>query len=163
MTPDVFNTTILSPGLTWLHSAVPAIPLTKSAQVLMLATAGQESNWENVQQTGGPARGAFQQQENDLADIFANVTTNAKAALVCLNLKIEPNATAVYAALLSEPRLQVAMTRLNFWADWHPLPAVNDQAGMWRSYLSAQRPGAPSVERWGVVFPQALTVVEAVV
>jgi hypothetical protein len=161
MTAAEFFAQILTPDLAWFHGVIPAIPASQSEEMLMLATAGQESNWENVQQTDGPARGFFQQQENDLADIFANVTTNAKAVLICLNLKIEPNAAAVYAALLNSTKLQVAMTRLNYWADWRPLPVFNDQAGMWRAYLSAQRPGKPSVERWDVVFPQCLAAVNA--
>jgi hypothetical protein len=162
MTAAEFLQQVLLPGLARLESVIPAIPVSDSALVLMCATAGVETNWQNVQQTGGPARGYFQQQENDIADIVANVRTNAKSAIICADLVIEHTAPAIYAALLGNPKLQVGMTRLNFWADWRPLPAPGDQAGMWRAYLSAQRPGAPSLSRWNGVFPQVTAAMTAI-
>lgn len=161
MTAADFLSRILVPDLAWLHGLLPSIPASKSEVALMCAIPGQESAWQDVRQgDNGIAVGLYQQQANDIADIFGNVTTSAKAVIIATTLMIEPNAAAVYSALLGNTKLQVGFARLNLLADWRPFPAVTDQAGMFKYYLGTWRPGKPSLERWNVVFPATLAAMK---
>lgn len=157
MTAAEFFSQVLTGDLAWFRSVIPSIPASAEEQVMLCAIPGQESGWQNIQQAdGGIARGYYQLQENDLSDVLANVTTGAKAIIVCLKLGISPTGTAVYAALLGNTKLQIAFARLNLWADPHPLPKVGDLDEAYAAYLRIWRPGAPSAGRWADVYPAAL-------
>jgi hypothetical protein len=161
MTPSNFVSTVLTPDLAWFHAIIPSIPSSDAANVMLCAIPGQESGWENVQQTdGGIARGFYQQQQNNLDDILFNRATDAKAIMICTTLGIQPTGSDVYAMLLSNTKLQVAFARLNLWADPSPLPAVGDESGAWNLYIKCWNPGAPSRERWNLAYSQGLTAIQ---
>lgn len=162
MTASEFVAGVLAPSLAWFHTFVaPGIPASAQERVMLTAIAGQESDWSNVQQSNGPARGYWQIQENDCADILENPATSRYAKAACSALGIEPTGQAVYAALLNDPRVQATISRLNLWADPYSLPAVGDGSGSYAYYLAAWCPGRPSNARWNVVYPASLEAVTA--
>ena len=169
MTPDLFLTQTLVPGLSWLTTVIGnkpgAGPWQNDARgrLVLCAVSGQESNWADVAQDGsGVARGPFQTQENDCADILFNPASEQMMLKVCTALKITPTPPAIYDAILANPAtLAVALARLNLWCDPDPLPAYGDEGAGWECYARVWRPGAPSRERWSVVYPQALAADKA--
>lgn len=154
-----FNAAYLAPSLAWFAPVCPTVPVTPAARLLLLAIAGQESNWKDVAQTGGPARGPFQFEPEACSGVLANSATTNKALVVCALLNIHPSGSIVYHALIGNPRLATAFARLYLWADPHPLPPVGDEEAAWNCYVRTWRPGKPSRTRWSLAYPDALEVI----
>lgn len=161
MTAADFLSRILVPDLAWLHSLLPSIPASESGVALLLAIAGQESNWSDVAQAGsGDALGPWQMQRNTCADILTNRATDAKAIVVCATLKVTPNASAVFDALLANSRLASAFARLDLWSDPAPLPVVGDKQGAWDYYDRVWKPGVARPEAWSAVYEATLAAMK---
>lgn len=157
MTPQVLLKTVLDPGLAWCE-ALPGwiIPSDDRARLELLAIAGQESDWRDIQQYGGgPARGPWQFEEGACRLTLINASSGDMARAACATLKIAPTAAAVYGALIAEARLAVAFARLYLWCDPNPLPAVTSSGDGWETYLRVWRPGAPRVDDWISVWTAA--------
>lgn len=163
MTAAEFHKTILSPALDQIGKFAPKLTRSRSLEVLMLATAGQESHWtERVQIPSGMAHGFFQQQLNDIEDIIKNPATSllfkmgTKAYLL-------GNVTAQQVFdLLAHPAgdfFSVFMARLNYWANPTPIPPYDETEGQYQYYLDTWRPGAPSRKRWEEVHSEAMQAV----
>jgi hypothetical protein len=162
MTPSEFLETILDPGLAWC-GALPGwkIPFDPRASVLLLAIAGQESDWQDIAQYGGgPARGPWQFEDEACGEVLVNSASSVMAHAACTALSIKPTETAVYQALIGNPNLAVAFARLNLWCDPNSLPAAGDMAAAYACYLRVWRPGAPSYSRWETVYPAALASIQ---
>lgn len=155
----------LDPSLAWLTSVLGTKPVNDDrARLQLLATAGQESGWENVVQLGAGkfdhAVGPFQMQLNTVMDIFMNTITDAKAMVLCLKLGANPTADAAYAAILAQMKLAVGLARLDYFANPNLFPEIGDEAGGYAMYLDTWRPGAPSPARWTIVYAEALAAVK---
>lgn len=156
MTPGDFLKDILAPGLAWFEQNVGFVPpASREARLLLLAIAGQESNWENVAQGGGgPGRGPWQFEPETCREILFNPATEAMATKVCMALNVVPSRS--YDALMIYPNLAVAFGRLDLWANPHPLPPYGNENAGYKYYLDTWRPGSPYRPRWAAVYPQAL-------
>lgn len=128
-----------------LHHLLPAKFDSVTAQVQLLAMAGQESNLATRRQLGGPARGLWQaEQGGSIHGVLTSPATSRYARSVCMLLAVAPVESEVYAGLLSDDPLACAFARLTLWADPHPLPALDDEEAAWQCYLRNWRPGAYS-------------------
>jgi len=172
MTPTLFLTTVLDPGLAWC-AAIPGwtIPSDNRARVELLAIAGQEADWKYTAQIGGPARGYWQFETIGVLGVLQDKATKTFAELACkaagiaykgtTTAEFKATATLVYSALAGNGNLATAFARMLLWCDPSPLPAVGDESTGWDYYDANWQPGAPSTTRWSTVYPQALAAVKA--
>lgn len=143
-----------------------------AANVMLVAIAGQESDWRHRRQVGGPARSYWQfEQGGAVAGVMNHSSTGAFARKLFERLDIgepslgpwvAPSTRTVYEAMAWHDLLAGGMARLNLW--WKPqaLPAVGDEAGAWAYYLDTWRPGKPHPEKWPKVYAAAMAAVKPV-
>lgn len=137
---------IVDPALTLLE---PGIKRSDESRVLLMAIAGQESDWEaRLQNGGGPARSfwQFEGAGGAVGEVFANTPTQLKA--VCAYLFIPFDVAHLFESMAWNDTLAACMARLLLWTDAAPLPAVGDVQGGWNYYQRNWRPGAPRPEIW---------------
>jgi hypothetical protein len=145
MLPADFLSLVIAPGLALMPDQMDS----PEARALLLAIAGQESNWSMRAQIGGPAHGFFQCERNGVLAVLQNDATRHHAEAVASMLSIAPcTADALYAAVQWNDPMACCIARLLLWADPHPLPALGDQEGAWETYLRCWRPGKPDPSRW---------------
>ena len=169
MTPSDFLTQTLVPGLSWLTTVIGnkpgAGPWQNDARgrLALLAFAGQETEWVNESQSGGgPGRGAWQVGETTCADVLYNPASEQMVLKLCTAAGVLPTPPTIYAALMDRPvTFGVTIPRMILWCDAAALPAYGDEDAGWECYARVWRPGAPSRERWSVVYPQALAADKA--
>lgn len=173
MTPDLFLSTFLLPGLTWLESLLGATPPNSpEAQLSLLAWAGQETQWSNVAQIGGgPGRGPWQDEPETCLDVLTNPTTEHMALRVCVTLGVGAVGKAVWTNIIPKPLLSVAFSRLDLYADPEPLAAVGDAHGCLEAYKRIWGPawvedgGQVATEATNrfliTVYPESLTAFRA--
>jgi len=150
MTPASFLQTILISGLQFMTTTLgpkPGITINwendDQARLLLSAIAGQESNWQNISQgDGGPGRGFFQDEPETCGEVLDNTVSSAMMHRICAALDIPATESAVYASLLANPRLQVALGRLDLLCDPYALPTYGDAAGALETYIRVWGPGA---------------------
>lgn len=158
-----FNQTYLAPSLQWLAGVVPSVPITPEARVMLLAIAGQESNWTyRVQQNEGPFHPAhsFWQMERlgGVAGVLGDVVTRSAALALCQAAGIAADSTSVWNAFATADgdKLACGFARLLLWSDRDPLPLIPNETVAYRYYLRNWRPGAPSETRWHSVYPRSV-------
>jgi hypothetical protein len=152
MTPAVFLQIVVDPTLHDLASV--DIPITDNARVLLMAIAGQESDWRARRQIGGPARGYWQFEEaGGVAEVLA--TTPQQLGALCAALDIPVDRATLYEAMAWNDILACGMARLLLWQDPAPLPAVGDVQGGWDYYQRNWRPGAPRPDAWPAYYATA--------
>lgn len=158
MTPNAFLAQELLPALAWLELVVgPVPPASRQARIMLLAIPGQESLWENVQQFGGgPGRGFYQDEPETCGLVLNNPASSGMMHMVCNALAVAPNQQAIYAALLGQPKLQVALSRGDLFCDPRPLPAYGDSRGAWIYYKRDWGPGDPHPAIWDGIYAQAI-------
>ena len=156
-----FYVTVIEPAAVAL-STVKASLDTPQARCMMLAIAGQESAWtDRVQVPGGAARGFWQFELPTVGDVIADGYLVGTLDDVCGAFSIPMDQWTIFEAIAYHDTLAYTVARLLLWADPPALPAVGDEDGAWATYLRVWRPGAPSRDRWGTVYPQALGVITA--
>lgn len=136
-------------------SLAPSVTWNIPARVLLIAIAGQESDWDGRLQVDGPARGYWQFESEAVASIVANAKAGPKIAQVCGALDIP--VTNIYEAIAWNDTLAAMMARLLLWLDPTPLPAVGDVNGAYAYYLRNWRPGAQRPNNWPIVYQDAET------
>jgi hypothetical protein len=170
MTPDFFFARIVEPTLAYM-AASPSInvPRSKSADVLLVAIAGQESFWKARRQIGMNyypqkvgARGYWQFESTwggpvAINDLFQK--TDRQLSVVCSSLDVPYDEYAVYEACAWNDTLACAMARLLLWIHPKPLPAIGDKEGAWQYYLNQWRPGAPHRHTWDARYDAALAAI----
>jgi hypothetical protein len=159
MTPDKFLKSIVDPTLKMLADWPSiAIPFSDKARVLVLAICGQESNWTDRRQLGGPARG-YPQFEllGGVAELFQ--VTPRQLSAVCASLDIPFHPGDVFEAMAWNDTLAISMARFLLWQDPAALPAVGAEQAAYDYYIRNWRPGMPSRQRWGNVYQQSRTLV----
>ena len=156
ITPQDFDIRILPEVMILL----PAKMNSRSARILLLAIALQESGLAYRQQIGGPARGLMQfEQGGGVKGVLTHPASQDYAADVCLARNVVAASAQVYAALDQDDVLAVALGRLLLWTDPRPLPAVGDALGGWNLYQRVWRPGHPRPEVWAGVYQTAIQTV----
>jgi len=154
MTPDVFLTRILDPGLQFVASIGGPQPTT-AARRFLLAVALQESGpaldarYQNSPAAvPGPARGWWQFEQNGgVNGVLTNPNSQALAQAACNQLFVAQNAAACWRAIEGHDLLATAFARLLLWTDPQPIPTT-EQSG-WDCYANRLwRPGAPRRADW---------------
>src|ERR1700683_2630987 len=136
-----FNTGYLATTLTWFKTEITSVPMTRDAHVLLLAIAGQESGWADIQQGGGgPGRGPWQFETETCAELIANPASMAAVKLVCGLLGVTVTMNGIYGNLIGNARLATAMARLDLFCNPHPLPAAGNPGDGWQYYVNTWRP-----------------------
>jgi hypothetical protein len=159
MTPNLFYERIVAPTQLLLFS-LPDVKITptKEAAVMLMAIAGQESNWMDRRQIGGPARGYWQFEEHGgVAELFQKTPTQLHA--LSMTIDVPYNQSVVFEAMAWNDTLSCAMARLLLWQDPHPLPAIGDKDASWQYYLRNWRPGAPHPEHWTGNYDKGLAAI----
>lgn len=156
MTAAEFAKTIMIPGLDFLAATVGMRPPNRDeAKVLLLAIAGQESDWQNIPQGGGgPGRGPWQFEPETCKELMFNPASATFYTAVCMATNTVPSRT--YDAILGSPDLAVALARLNLWCDPEPLPAIGAEQAAWVAYLRIWRPGKPRPHDWPANYSAAM-------
>jgi hypothetical protein len=156
MTPALFYSTILVPAATTLATYQPSLD-SPEARCMMLAIAGQESNWtDRIQIPSGFARGFWQCEEQGA--VF-DVIGEHDLALICGIYSINVTPATVWDAIGYNDLVAYTVGRLRLWQDTATLPKIGDTAGSYAYYLRDWAPGAPSPTRWATVYPQAVAVI----
>lgn len=131
------------------------------ARVMLLAIAGQESDWtDRRQRGGGPARGLWQfERGGGVLGVLTHARTFQAAARFCQDRGVQPVASEVWAALERDDVLAAGVARLLLWSD--PLPLPEEERAAWECYLRLWRPGRPRPERWPACWRAAREAVGA--
>jgi hypothetical protein len=129
------------------------------SEFMLLAIAGQESNWEHRWQgNNGPARGYWQFEPIAIKDVLTRSTSRKTANAVLDLLGIDTRVVyEVHKYAATNDILACTFARLFLWNDNEPLPEI-DEEEMWDYYIRNWRPGKPSRERWKLVWKQARDV-----
>lgn len=153
MTPkDLLS--IVDPALALLNT-LAGIKVSNEARVLVMAIAGQESDWAARLQHGGPARSfwQFEGAGGGVGGLFAATPKQLKA--VCDYLFVPYDVATVFQAMAWNDTLAACMARLLLWSDPAALPALGDVQGGWNYYQRNWRPGAPHPEVWPAKYATA--------
>lgn len=135
---------------------------TKEARVMLMAIAGQESNWDARRQYGGPARSYWQfEKGGGVWGVLNHVSTKDKIKAVCDALDIPCDDSTVYEAMAWNSGLSCSMARLLLFTDAAPLPPVGAVQAGWDYYYRNWRPGAPHPEVWPDKYEIARKYVDA--
>lgn len=159
MNPALFYRRIGQPTLLMM-AEMPDIklPVSDKASVLLMAIAGQESNWQHRRQIGGPARGFWQFEKfGGVAEVMQK--TPKQLTAVCALLDIPYDITTIFEAMAWNDTLACVMARLLLWQDPRALPEVGDKDGAWAYYLRNWRPGAPHPAAWSALYDKAIAAV----
>jgi hypothetical protein len=158
MSPTLFLTLALRPGLALLPPAMDTVP----AQALVLAICLQESGLVyRTQHPTGPARGFAQfEAAGGCAAVLAHPASKAHAFDLCTRLGVFPSAPAVHRALEYHDILTVTFARLLLWTLPDPLPDQTHVAAAWEQYLRAWRPGTPRPSTWRTHYVDAWALVQ---
>lgn len=156
-TPEAFLRDVLRPAM---DQALPiiGIPSSPAADRLLLAAAGQESNWTHRYQLlanrgKGPARGFWQFERIGVRGVMEGRATAGRARDLVESRGLAFDSAAVWQALEKDDTLAAGFARLLWWGDPHPLPT--SEAAAWVGYLRLWRPGKPHPERWGLCWRRA--------
>ncbi len=158
MMTDLFFREIVAPSLKKLTDWT-GTPSDDRAKVLVMAIAGQESNWMHRRQVGISsyypqkvgARGFWQFESTWGGPVAINdilLSTASRIAAVCDQLDVPCDEFALYEACAWNDTLACCMARLLLWKDPRPLPAVDDRDAAWYYYLRCWNPGLPRPGDW---------------
>jgi hypothetical protein len=145
MTPEVFLTEVVDPGLMLLWELQGPAP-TASARRMLLAIAMQESGpglsaryQGSPSTTPGPARGWWQfEQGGGTRGVLEHARSKDHALNVCGRLEVQPHPAAVWRALEGHDQLACCFARLLLWTDPREIPVA--EADAWQ--------GKPHPEMW---------------
>ena len=135
-----------------IPAALPLLPAkmdSPEARAMLLAIAGQETDFRHRVQVVGPAIGLWQFERPTVALVLNHAVIGAMAKAACEALLYAPEAALVHAAMADNDVLACVFARLLLWPDPHQLPGKSEQYEGWRYYLRCWRPGKPHVATWG--------------
>ncbi len=159
MKAGAFLTGVLDPNIATMRSVV-GTPHSDQSRLLLLVTAGQESDWSSRRQIVAPgvpppARGFWQCEKGGaVIDVMARCPTQLRA--ICAYLSIPYDIESIFEALAWNDLLALAIARLEYWLDPRVLPAIGDVDGGWAYYIRNWRPGAPRPKDWPAYYAAAM-------
>lgn len=136
-------------------SLLPAKMASPQAWGLLLAIAGQETDFRHREQVGGPARGLPQFERPTVGLVLAHPVIGPIAIDVARRLLYRPESWQIYEAMADNDVLACAFARLLLWPDPHPLPEEHEQDAAWAYYARVWKPGRPHPETWAVNWQRA--------
>jgi hypothetical protein len=155
MDAQQFHTDILVPSLARVLPIID-IPPSDAAERVLIAIAGQESDWSWRYQLkpGGPgaegaypARGFWQfEKRGGVAGVMRHAQTAERARALCRELHVYFDADDIWRALEGHDALATGFARLLLWTEPKPLPTT--QTDGWQQYLANWRPGRPYPDKW---------------
>ena len=98
------------------------------ARVLLLATSGQEADFQHRRQVGGPARGLWQFEQIAVKEVLTNPVTSIYARAICVMHGVAPTITDCYLALANDDVFACCFARYNYWPVRAPLPPARYDA-----------------------------------
>lgn len=139
-----FLVRVLRPNLVALAGILGDVPPdSPKAQLQLLAEAGQETGWRDIQQTGGgPGAGPWQFEPPTCALLLRHPVVGPMLVQVCTACGVPATGDAIYAVILRNPLIAVALARLDLYSDQGPIPGIGDEDGAWECYVRVWRPGA---------------------
>lgn len=160
-TPKRLLDRAIVPALNYLSTIAP-IQVDAKALILVVAIAGQESDWRARRQIGGPARSYWQfEKGGGVAGLFGFPRARDWLSITCMNLDIFYDPTTVFEAMAWNDTLAATMARLLLWTDPRALPEVGQEQAAWHYYLDNWRPGLPHLETWPGRYKTAMETVTA--
>jgi hypothetical protein len=157
MKPDIFLREVVDPSLKKL-AAWTGTKSDDRARVLLMAIAGQESDWRYRRQSGGPARSYWQfERFGGVAEIMQKCPS--QLAAVCGSLDIPVESALIFEAMTWNDTLAVAMARLLLWQDPAALPGLGQRDEGWHYYERNWRPGLPHPDKWPACYRTAMELV----
>jgi hypothetical protein len=152
MTPAVFVSSIIDPGLRVLQTLGGPDP-SNSARRLLLTIALQESGqsltarYQNHPATSpGPARGWWQFELIGVRGVMTHNSTKVLAHKACIELSVFFQEEAIHRALEGHDTLACIFARLLLLS--HPATLPDDETTAWNYYFSCWRPGKPHQSTW---------------
>lgn len=163
MKPDYFYKAIILPCVTGpLKLVAPQVADSPASRVLLMAIAGQESDWAARLQHGGPARSYWQfENGGGVAQLLGIPSCASVLKTVCAFEDITYSQSTIFEAMAWNDTLDCVMARLLLWQDPAKLPEVGDVNGGWNYYNRNWRPGAPRPNEWPTYYNIAKLAVEA--
>jgi len=153
MRPADFLARAIEPGLALLPPNMGA----DAARVMLMAIAGQETNWsERRQIPAGQALGYWQFQQDGTVGLMDKLPALTQSVLDTCDLQ----QSEAWEALQYNDAVACAFARLLLWSHPAPLPAIGDQAGAWAYYRRLWKPGRPDAKRWLSAYPIAVSTVQ---
>lgn len=148
---------VMSQAILPAYALLPARMASDAASVQLLATGLQESLFEFRRQKGnGPARSFWQfERGGGVKGVMTHPASAPHMRTLCDARGVPWTAMDVWNAMEFDDVLAAGASRLLYWTDPKPLPAVNDAASAWDLYLRTWRPGKPHIDTWGVYHLQA--------
>jgi hypothetical protein len=103
-----------------------------SAEELLMATAANESHLGEFRtQIDGPARGIFQEEQEDLTDLYTNwLHFHPELLDIVEAMQRQPNVDD----LIDNDPLAICVCRLHYYRYPDALPAPDDIEGIWKLY-----------------------------
>jgi hypothetical protein len=165
MTPDEFEEKIMTPGIAFMKLHAPTVAWQRNAHVLVLAIAGQESDWTaRVQSGNGPAHSFWQfERGGGVRGVINHPTTGPIMRTLCTaaGVAFEENAVWTFMKQPEGDNLSLCMARLLLLADPAAIPPPSDEDGTWDYYERNWRPGLPHKAGWAARIEAADRVVAA--
>lgn len=163
MTPLQMLLDVIDPGLEYMCDVIGVRQfISPESRVMLLSISGQEGNFKERVQIGGPARSYWQfERGGGLAGVMSHAQTAAWLHVVCDALDIEYTSATIFEAMAWNDHLAVTLARLNLWLVRGPLPAIGSQAAAWGYYENQWSPGKPGPTRWPTNYQSALSAVKA--
>jgi hypothetical protein len=163
MNATEFHSTILLPNLATVSLIAPELTDTPASRLMLLAIAGQESDWTHRIQSGnGPAHSFWQMERGGgVHGVLHHSVTGPILRRATVALQVAPDEVAIWGMMASPAgdALSTLMARLLLWSDSRALPIVDDEEDAYTYYIDNWRPGRPSRSRWAGVYPEALDAV----
>lgn len=136
-------------------SLLPAKFDTPQARAMLLAIAGQETDFKHRVQVSGPARGLWQFEPNTVRLVLAHPVVGPMAADAASRLRYTAAPVANYYAVADNDALACVFARLLLWPDPHPLPGEHDADAGWECYRRVWKPGKPRPDAWAANWRRA--------
>ena len=152
MTPQEFETKIMTPGIAFMKQHAPQVPWQRNAHVLLLAIAGQESDWTaRVQSGNGPAHSFWQfERAGGVRGVIHHPVTGPIIKTICTadGVACEEHAAWEKMGKADGDNLSVCMARLLLFTDQAAIPPPDDEDATWNYYERNWRPGKPHRQGW---------------
>jgi hypothetical protein len=164
--PEALLKTIIRPTLDWM-TAFTKLPLSgPAAEVMLLATALQESGLRDRDQgddrVNGPALGFWQFERIGVAGVLTHHRSGPKMINILDFWMLPRDIDALWITIENCDRTATMFARMLLWRHKDPLPDPLPEGCLdgWESYLDLWRPGKPHADRWEACWAMALNCVK---